>query len=146
MGEICRRKEVLNNCRDASQSHPLQFSFLAITFDVGHQMTRRLHHSKALVEAHLFRGVSGQSEHFPEIRFSAKNGLATEVESSGSYLKGVYFYGIVPEHEKTVSIIHNHILSGSFESLEDEGYNLIIGDILAYQLGLNIGWKDHHSV
>ena len=59
--------------------------------------------------------------------------------SSGSYLKGVYFYGIVPEHEKTVSIIHNHILSGSFESLEDEGYNLIIGDILAYQLGLNIG-------
>lgn len=59
--------------------------------------------------------------------------------SSGSYLKGVYFYGIVPEHEKTVSIIHKHILSGSFESLEDEGYNLIIGDILAYQLGLNIG-------
>ena len=59
--------------------------------------------------------------------------------SSGSYLKGVYFYGIVPEHEKTVSIIHNHILSGSFESLEDEGYSLIIGDILAYQLGLNIG-------
>ena len=49
-------------------------SILAITFDVGHQMTRRLHHSKALVEAHLFRGVSkieffdrsGQTEPPPE--------------------------------------------------------------------------------
>ena len=63
------------------------FSFLATSFDVGHEMTRRLHHSKALVEAHLFRGVSSQSEHFPKIGFSAKNGLATEVDKSGSYLK-----------------------------------------------------------
>ena len=59
--------------------------------------------------------------------------------SSGSYLKGVYFYGVIPEYEKKVSIVHDHILTGSFNSLEEEGYNLVIGDILAYQLGLNIG-------
>ena len=46
--------------------------FLAITFDVGHEMTRRLHHSKALVEAHLFRWVSSQSEHFPKNAFLAE--------------------------------------------------------------------------
>ena len=59
--------------------------------------------------------------------------------SSGAYLKGVYFYGVIPEYEKKVSIVHDHILTGSFNSLEEEGYNLVIGDILAYQLGLNIG-------
>ena len=59
--------------------------------------------------------------------------------SSGASLKGVYFYGVVPKYEKKVSIVHDHILTGSFNSLEEEGYNLVIGDILAYQLGLNIG-------
>ncbi len=59
--------------------------------------------------------------------------------SSGAYLKGVYFYGVIPVYEKKVSIVHDHILTGSFNSLEEEGYNLVIGDILAYQLGLNIG-------
>ena len=59
--------------------------------------------------------------------------------SSGASLKGVYFYGVMPKYEKKVSIVHDHILTGSFNSLEEEGYNLVIGDILAYQLGLNIG-------
>lgn len=59
--------------------------------------------------------------------------------SSRAFLKGVYFYGVMPEYEKKVSIVHDHILTGSFNSLEEEGYNLVIGDILAYQLGLNIG-------
>jgi lipoprotein-releasing system permease protein len=59
--------------------------------------------------------------------------------SSGAYLKGVYFYGVIPKYEKKVSIVHDHILTGSFNSLEEEGYNLVIGDILAYQLGLSIG-------
>ena len=45
------------------------FSFLAITFDGCVGLTRDLDHSKALVEAHLFRGVSSQSEHFPKIIF-----------------------------------------------------------------------------
>ena len=48
-------------------------SVLAITFDADLQMTRDLDHSKALVQAHLFKGVSSQSEHFPKNRFSAKN-------------------------------------------------------------------------
>ena len=59
--------------------------------------------------------------------------------SSRAYLKGVYFYGVLPEYEKKVSIVHDHILTGSFNSLAEEGYNLVIGDILAYQLGLNVG-------
>ena len=43
-------------------------------FDVVHGLTQDLDHSKALVEAHLFGGVSNRSENFPEIMFLAKKG------------------------------------------------------------------------
>ena len=59
--------------------------------------------------------------------------------SSGSYLKGVYFLGVVPEYENSVSILSENMLVGSFLSLDEEGYNLVIGEILAFQLGLNVG-------
>ncbi len=59
--------------------------------------------------------------------------------SSGSFLKGVYLYGVTPEYEKTVSKIDSHMIVGSFSSLEEENYNLVIGDILSLQLGVNIG-------
>ena len=61
------------------------------------------------------------------------------VLSSGSFLKGVYIYGVVPDYENSVSTINEHIDSGSFDSLEEEAYNLVIGDILAYQLGIGVG-------
>ena len=59
--------------------------------------------------------------------------------SSGSYLKGVYIYGVIPEFEKTVSSIDDHMIAGSFESLQNDSYDLVIGDILALQLGIVVG-------
>ena len=59
--------------------------------------------------------------------------------SSGSYLKGVYIYGVIPEFEKTVSSIDDHMIAGSFESLQNDSYDLVIGDILALQLGIAVG-------
>ena len=59
--------------------------------------------------------------------------------SSGTFLKGVYIYGVVPEYENSVSTINEHIDSGTFDSLEEESYNLVVGDILAYQLGIGVG-------
>ena len=59
--------------------------------------------------------------------------------SSGSYLKGVYIFGIDPEYEKNISSIRNHFIEGSLESLNENEYNLVIGDILAIQLGLKAG-------
>ena len=71
-------------------------------------------------------------------------GIAPYIEtqgllSSGTFLKGVYIYGIDPEYEKNVSSIDDHFIEGSMESLQEEGYNLVIGDILAIQLGLKVG-------
>lgn len=59
--------------------------------------------------------------------------------SSGTYLKGVYIFGIDPKYEKNVSTIEDHFIEGSLDSLQDNNYNLVIGDILAIQLGLKVG-------
>ena len=71
-------------------------------------------------------------------------GIAPYIEtqgllSSGTYLKGVYIFGIDPKYEKTVSTIEEHFIEGSMDSLNDNDYNLVIGDILAIQLGLTVG-------
>ena len=34
--------------------------------------------------------------------------------SSGSYLKAVYFFGVVPKYERSVSSISDHIIAESF--------------------------------
>ncbi len=59
--------------------------------------------------------------------------------SSGTYLKGVYIFGVDPQYEKNVSTIENHFIEGSLDSLQENSYNLVIGDILAIQLGLRVG-------
>ncbi len=59
--------------------------------------------------------------------------------SSGTYLKGVYIFGVDPKYENNVSTIENHFVEGSLDSLEDNDYNLVIGDILAIQLGIRVG-------
>ena len=59
--------------------------------------------------------------------------------SSGSYLKGVYIYGIKPDYEESISSIQNHFIEGSINTLKEDNYNLVIGDILAIQLGLRLG-------
>ena len=59
--------------------------------------------------------------------------------SSGSYLKAVYFYGVIPKYERSVSSISDHIISGEFSSLNNKDFNIVIGDLLAYQLGVEVG-------
>ena len=45
--------------------------------------------------------------------------------SSGSFLKGVYIYGVIPKYENTVSTISDHIVSGSLKTLEEDKYYLV---------------------
>ena len=59
--------------------------------------------------------------------------------SSGTYLKGVYIFGVDTQYEKNVSTIENHFVEGSIDSLKENDYNLVIGDILAIKLGLRVG-------
>ena len=54
-------------------------------------------------------------------------------------LKGVYICGISPNDEPGVSLVSKRIIQGNFQALSPEDYGIIIGDILSYQLGLNVG-------
>jgi lipoprotein-releasing system permease protein len=55
-------------------------------------------------------------------------------------LRGVSLYGIDPEQERGVSSVAEHMIAGAYLSDDGSGqYQIIIGDILARQLGVNIG-------
>ena len=54
-------------------------------------------------------------------------------------LKGIYIFGVNPDLENEVSIVGKRIIEGSWNSIEEEKYGIVIGDILAYQLGIGIG-------
>ena len=73
-------------------------------------------------------------------------GAAPYIETQGLLsskisLKGVYLFGIDPSKEPSVSIIKKQIIDGTWASLYEDNYNLLIGDILAIQLGLRVGDK-----
>ena len=80
-----------------------------------------------------------QQEDFTSIRDILNNnpnliGAAPYIEtqglvSSGSFLKGVYIYGVDADYEKSVSQISKHIVEGNFDSLDDGGFNVVIGDL-----------------
>jgi len=59
--------------------------------------------------------------------------------NSQNSLKGIMLFGINPELEKKVSTISKNIIIGSWDDLNSEEYTIILGDILAMQLGVNVG-------
>ncbi len=54
---------------------------------------------------------------------------------------GVVINGIVPDVENSVSIVSNHMNSGNIEALEPGSFNIVLGQILASSLRVNIGDK-----
>lgn len=56
-------------------------------------------------------------------------------------VNGVELNGILPEQEKEVSIISGHMVQGKLEDLKSGEFGIIIGDILARQLRVNLGDK-----
>ncbi|MCL6414775.1 lipoprotein-releasing ABC transporter permease subunit [Aestuariirhabdus sp. Z084] len=61
--------------------------------------------------------------------------------SAGGRVKGSLIYGIEPRYEKHVSIVDEHFKEGSLELLQSGEFRIILGDILARQLGLRVGDK-----
>ena len=54
-------------------------------------------------------------------------------------IQGVALYGIDPLLERGVSAVSDNMLAGRYLSEGSGGYEIVMGDILARQLGLNIG-------
>lgn len=61
--------------------------------------------------------------------------------SLGSAVNGAMIRGILPEQEISVSALQNHMVEGHFDSLQAGDFNIILGDQLAYKMGVNVGDK-----
>ncbi|GIS32684.1 MAG: hypothetical protein Ct9H90mP4_05980 [Gammaproteobacteria bacterium] len=59
--------------------------------------------------------------------------------SSSEALKGVVLKGVSSEQKIEVSKIKQHMILGDWFSLEQDKYNVIIGNVLALQLGVGLG-------
>ncbi len=71
----------------------------------------------------------------------SSQGLLTSSER-GSTTAFVQIQGVSPNEEKKVLPIADHIISGSFSSLDDgKGYNIVLGSALANSLGVDVGDK-----
>lgn len=56
-------------------------------------------------------------------------------------VNGIELNGILPEQEKDVSIIAAHMVQGKLDDLKSGEFGIIVGDILASQLRVNLGDK-----
>jgi lipoprotein-releasing system permease protein len=54
---------------------------------------------------------------------------------------GIMISGIVPDLEKKVSIIQDHMIAGSLTGLVDDEFGIVIGKTMAENLGLQLGDK-----
>ncbi|MAF18726.1 MAG: lipoprotein-releasing system transmembrane subunit LolC [Oceanospirillaceae bacterium] len=73
-------------------------------------------------------------------------GVAPFVHGQGMFtykgrVQPVMFHGILPAVEKQVSILPEHMHTGSLDSLQAGDFNLVMGDILARNMGLKVGDK-----
>lgn len=61
--------------------------------------------------------------------------------TANGQVAGVMVTGIEPEHEKKVSIIHNHMLGGDIDTLKAGEFGIVLGKDLVNSLGLSLGDK-----
>lgn len=59
--------------------------------------------------------------------------------SASKRLRGVALYGIEPLQERSVSAVAEHMVAGQYLGDDAGEYHIILGDILARQLGVNVG-------
>ncbi|WP_339806566.1 lipoprotein-releasing ABC transporter permease subunit [uncultured Marinobacter sp.] len=59
--------------------------------------------------------------------------------TGGGSVRGVLLNGIIPEQERTVSIIENHMLEGRLDDLKAGEFGMIVGKSLATGLRLELG-------
>ena len=78
-------------------------------------------------------------EENPEVIASSPYIETQGLIGSTNSLKGIYIFGVNPLLEQKVSIVSNRIIEGSWNSIEEEKYGIVIGDILAFQLGIRVG-------
>ena len=83
--------------------------------------------------------VARQAEQNPQVTASAPFILGQGLITNRGRVAGALIRGVVPEQEKHVSAIYEHLEQGEFETLEAGVFRIILGDDLARRLGVAMG-------
>jgi lipoprotein-releasing system permease protein len=88
-----------------------------------------------------WRALAAQVAQHPEVEavapFSQLQGMLTH----GGGVQPVLVNAVLPEAEKNVSIIAQHMVRGSLDDLKDGEFGIIVGEITARRFGVNVGDK-----
>ena len=82
-----------------------------------------------------------QLEETPGVKAVAPLSQSQGLATANGVTQGIMLNGIEPLYERNVSIIDQHIIIGSLESLRPQSFHIVIGDLLAQKLGVNLGDK-----
>ncbi|KEF32153.1 Lipoprotein releasing system transmembrane protein LolC [Marinobacter nitratireducens] len=83
--------------------------------------------------------VDRRVEEHPRILAAAPFIQGQGMVTGGGNVRGVMLNGVLPEQEKTVSIIENHMVEGSIDDLVSGEFGIIVGKLMAASLRLEIG-------
>jgi lipoprotein-releasing system permease protein len=88
-----------------------------------------------------WEAVDAAVEKHPRVLAAAPFIKGQGMVTGGGEVRGVLLNGILPEQERTVSIIENHMEQGSLGDLKSGEFGIIIGRFLASSLRLQLGDK-----
>lgn len=88
-----------------------------------------------------WQGLANKIGQNPQVEASAPFIQLQGMLTSNGQVAGVMVTGIVPEYEKKVSIIGNHMVAGDIDSLQGETFNIVIGKSMASSMQVNVGDK-----
>lgn len=88
-----------------------------------------------------WRGVSDLVKRNPEVQSQSPFILGQGMITKGGEVTGALIRGILPEKERDVSEVLNHIVEGNPDALRAGDFGIILGDTLARILGVRLGDK-----
>lgn len=88
-----------------------------------------------------WEAVDAAVEKHPRVLAAAPFIQGQAMVTGGGMVRGVLLNGILPDQERTVSIIEDHMEQGSLDDLKSGEFGIIIGRFLASSLRLQLGDK-----
>ncbi len=88
-----------------------------------------------------WQAVDAAVSRHPEVQAVAPFIQGQGMITGGGNVRGVLLNGILPEEERQVSIIENHMVEGALDDLRSGEFGIIIGRLMAASLRLQVGDK-----
>lgn len=86
-----------------------------------------------------WEAVDARVEEHPRVLAAAPFIQGQGMVTGGGDVRGVMLNGILPEQERSVSIIENHMIEGELEDLVSGEFGIIVGRTMARSLRLGVG-------